>query len=140
MADELNQKIPGPEKEIEPKAIETPAGLPEKEKPFSPETEPASLETRAEEALPRSDLAPGGKLAKMAGKPGEAVVKTPAKISPDEKTEIDAAVQLAFDKGIDEAVQQIRKTQNAHLIDAFHDFLVDELYQRLVQSGKLNKD
>lgn len=138
MGDELNQKIPGPEKEIKPEATAVPVA-PEKEKPATAETEPAVFEKKVEESPVASDPGGGGGLPKPTGKSGVAT-PTPIRISPQEKEEIDLAVKTAFNKGIDEAVEQVRRTQNAHLIDAFHDLLVDELYQRLVQSGKLKKE
>jgi len=46
-------------------------------------------------------------------------------------------VIVAFTKSIGEAIKQARATNNAALIDAFHDLLVDQLYDQLVQRGKL---
>ena len=50
---------------------------------------------------------------------------------------VQALVNVAFLKSIDEAIKEAKATNNAALIDAFHDLLVDELYNHLVERGKL---
>lgn len=50
---------------------------------------------------------------------------------------VQALVNTAFLKSIDEAIKEAKATNNAALIDAFHDLLVDELYTHLVERGKL---
>ena len=50
---------------------------------------------------------------------------------------VQALVNTAFIKSIDDAVAEAKATNNAALIDAFHDLLVDELYNHLVERGKL---
>ena len=52
---------------------------------------------------------------------------------------VQALVNVAFLKSIDEAVKEAKATNNAALIDAFHDLLVDELYNHLIERGKLKK-
>ena len=52
---------------------------------------------------------------------------------------VQALVNVAFLKSIDEAIKEARATNNAALIDAFHDLLVDELYTHLIERGKLKK-
>lgn len=46
-------------------------------------------------------------------------------------------VNVAFSKGIDDAVRSVAQSGNAALIDAFHDVLVDQLYDMLVERKKL---
>lgn len=46
-------------------------------------------------------------------------------------------VNLAFAKSIDDAVRSVVKTGNPALIDAFHDVLVDKLYDTLIERRKL---
>lgn len=48
-------------------------------------------------------------------------------------------VDMAFEKGIDEAIKAVRATESPYLIDKFHDTLVDELRQKLVEKGKLKE-
>ena len=66
-------------------------------------------------------------------------VSTPAYLTDEFKEKIQEYVNLAFEKGIDMAVVQVRASGNAALIDAFHDALVDELYSYLVEHGKLKE-
>ena len=61
-------------------------------------------------------------------------------VSNEEEKQLTQAIEMAFTDGIKKSVEWVRKSGNAHLIDAFHDKLVDELYQRLVQSGKLKQE
>src|SRR3989344_2653630 len=58
-------------------------------------------------------------------------------IPPELHQKAQALVNVAFTKSINEAIKEARATNNAALIDAFHDLLVDELYQHLVERGKL---
>ncbi len=46
-------------------------------------------------------------------------------------------VQTAFQKGIREAVDLVRRTHNPYLIDAFHDALVDKFLDEMKQKGIL---
>lgn len=48
-------------------------------------------------------------------------------------------VDLAFEKGLLEAISQARKTSDPYLLDAFHDILTDKLYQELVVQHKLQE-
>ena len=42
-------------------------------------------------------------------------------------------ITVAFEHGIQEAVRRARETHNPHLIDAFHDALVDRFFSELVK-------
>jgi hypothetical protein len=66
-------------------------------------------------------------------------VEPPSYLSEELKTKVQELVNSAFTKTIDDAIKQARATNNASLIDAFHDALVDELYEHLVERGKLKK-
>ena len=50
--------------------------------------------------------------------------------------QIQSLVNVAFDKSITEAIKDAKMTNNAALIDAFHDILV---YDHLVERGKLKR-
>lgn len=69
----------------------------------------------------------------------EPVVEPPSYLSPELKDKIQQLVNMVFSKGLDEAIQEASKTNNAALIDAFHDVIVDELYNSLVERKKLEK-
>ncbi len=93
--------------------------------PESQETKKQVIETAAQQAVAAVTPAP-------AALPGAPVPST-------EEQQIEEAVNLAFTKGIENAIEQIKKSGKDHLLDAFHDKMVDELYQRLIQSGKLKQ-
>lgn len=53
--------------------------------------------------------------------------------------QIQGLVDIAFQKGLDHAIEVAGKLNNPHLLDEFHDILIDELYNKLVERGKLKK-
>lgn len=53
----------------------------------------------------------------------------------DHRERIEELAAIAFSKGIVEAVNIARRANNPHLLDEFHDALVDRLYDYLVQEG-----
>ena len=48
-------------------------------------------------------------------------------------------VNLAFNKSIGDAVRSVVRSNNPALIDAFHDVLVDQLYDALLERKKLEE-
>jgi len=58
------------------------------------------------------------------------------KIQPKER-QIKLLTDLAFEKGIDRAIDVVKRMENPYLLDEFHDAMVDELYTKLVETGKL---
>lgn len=67
------------------------------------------------------------------------IVEPPSYLSDELKASVQQLVNTAFTSTITDAIKQARATNNAALIDAFHDALVDELYNYLVERGKLRK-
>lgn len=53
----------------------------------------------------------------------------------DHREQIEELAAIAFSKGIVEAVNVARRANNPHLLDEFHDALVDRLYDYLVQES-----
>lgn len=53
----------------------------------------------------------------------------------DHREQIEELAAIAFSKGIVEAVTIARRANNPHLLDEFHDALVDRLYDYLAQEG-----
>lgn len=47
------------------------------------------------------------------------------------------AVQIALNEGVEEAIRFILATGNPHLIDAFHDILIEHFFETLVNIGKI---
>ena len=58
-------------------------------------------------------------------------------VLPELKEKVQELVNLVFNKGLDEGIKEASKTNDPALIDAFHDILVDELYNALVERKKL---
>jgi Arc/MetJ-type ribon-helix-helix transcriptional regulator len=71
--------------------------------------------------------------------PPPPIVEPPSYLSPELKEKVQELVNLAFSQSPSEAIKQARATNNAALIDAFHDALADELYNYLIERGKLKK-
>ncbi len=51
--------------------------------------------------------------------------------------EVEALVQIAFEKGVGIAIEEAKKRNDPHLLDDFHDALIDRFYQKLVKAGKI---
>lgn len=66
-------------------------------------------------------------------KPVLPVSDQPSYLTPELKDQVQQLVNAAFSQGLQKAITQAVATQNPALIDAFHDFLVDELYTKLVE-------
>lgn len=93
----------------------------EKVPEYQPQTVPATLPPLAGSF----DPAPSGEL--------------PSYLSAELQEKIQELVNIAFTQSIEEAVKSVTKLNNPALIDAFHDVLVDQLYNTLVERGKLKK-
>jgi len=71
--------------------------------------------------------------------PTAPAVEPPSYLSEELKNKVQELVNDAFSKTIDDAIKKAQAVDNAALLDAFHDALVDELYNYLVERGKLKK-
>ena len=58
-------------------------------------------------------------------------------IEPELKDKVQELVNLVFNKSLDEGIKEASKSNNPALIDAFHDVLVDELYNALLERKKV---
>ena len=56
-----------------------------------------------------------------------------------EDRQLKILVDLAFEKGINKAIETANATQNPYLIDKFHDTLTDELRDQLIEKKKLKE-
>lgn len=61
----------------------------------------------------------------------------PSYLSDELRPKVQEFVRMAFEKSLNAAITMAKATQNPALIDAFHDMIVDELYTRLIEEGKL---
>lgn len=63
----------------------------------------------------------------------------PSYLSSDLKDAVQQLVNIAFTDGLTSAIKAVHKLNNPALLDAFHDVLVDQLYDTLIERGKLEK-
>ena len=68
-------------------------------------------------------------------------VQEPVQQTNDEgvKNQVKVLSDIAFEKGLDAAIEEAKKLNNPYILDEFHDTLVDELYKKLVEAGKLEQ-
>jgi poly-D-alanine transfer protein DltD len=68
----------------------------------------------------------------------QATAQTAQKLKDQPKDrQIQLLTELAFEKGVVEAVEVAKNLDNPYLLDEFHDALIDEFYKKLVEQGKL---
>lgn len=58
---------------------------------------------------------------------------------PDLQPLVQNLVNIAFTKGIPDAIKEAVKLDSPALLDAFHDILVDELYTQLIERKRLKE-
>ena len=123
------EQLPPKEEVLEPseKAVEQkPEVVPEQKLEAEPSLE-EKLEEKKEEAP--TPTAPPAKVQQQ--------VKELEKL--DRENQIKALTDLALQKGVDFAVEVAKKLDSAYTLDEFHDTLVDQLYNKLTEQGKLKK-
>jgi hypothetical protein len=57
----------------------------------------------------------------------------------DRSNQVKVLCDLAFQKGLDFAIEVAKSLDNAYVLDKLHDTLVDELYKKLVEKGELKQ-
>lgn len=57
----------------------------------------------------------------------------------EHKEKIAKLVDIAFSRGITEAIRVAQGLRDPHLLDEFHDTLVDHFYKQMVASGIIKK-
>ena len=109
--------------------------LPEKEIKTERRLEAEPPREKIEERLEETDLAPS------ASEPPLAKVQQKVKQlkNLDRQNQVKALSDLAFQQGLDFAIEVAKGLDNAYVLDEFHDSLVDELRKELIEKGKLKK-
>ena len=70
--------------------------------------------------------------------PPKVVVKKVKELKGERKErQIELLTDLAFDKGVVHATEVAKKLDDPYILDEFHDTLVDELYNYLIEQKKL---
>ena len=68
------------------------------------------------------------------------VVKRAKELKGEKKErQIELLTDLAFDKGVIHATEVAKKLDDPYILDEFHDTLVDELYNHLIEQKKLKQ-
>ncbi len=77
----------------------------------------------------------------VAEPPVKKTIVKKAKTLKGEKKErqIRLLTDLAFEKGVVHATEVAQKLEDPYILDEFHDALIDELYNYLVEQGKLKQ-
>jgi len=72
--------------------------------------------------------------------PQQAIIQKAQQIKNEPKErQVELLKQMAFEKGVVEAVEVAKNLNNPYLLDEFHDALIDELYNQLVADGKIEQ-
>lgn len=101
-----------------------------KEGELAPETEKQILKEAVSERITAAQPIPPAQQ--------QIVVQKAQQIKGQSKErQIQLLTEMAFEKGVIEAVEVAKHLDNPYLLDEFHDALVDELYNKLVEQGKL---
>lgn len=67
------------------------------------------------------------------------VTESPSYLSGELKDKIQDLINLVFSGSLEEGIKEATKSGNPALVKAFHDILVDELYEKLVALKKIDK-
>lgn len=59
-------------------------------------------------------------------------------VPPDLKDKIQELVNIVFQNSLEKGIKEVVKSKNPALIDAFHDVLVDQLYDALLERKKID--
>ncbi|MFH0852468.1 MAG: hypothetical protein V1845_02615 [bacterium] len=111
------------------------------EKPSEPEmTEKTEKMAEMPKTAPAEEaLKPTPSPSAIPAVPAQAAAPASQVLQTEKDRQLKMLVDLAFSQGIDKAVEAVNATSDAYLIDKFHDTLIDELRQQLVEKGKLKE-
>ncbi len=57
----------------------------------------------------------------------------------EQENQVKELCDLAFQKGLDFAIEVAKNLDNAYVLDELHDTLINELYKKLVEQRKLKR-
>jgi len=101
------------------------------------EAEPAKEESKTEE-ITKEEAAPAPAPATIP--PSAQAQKQVRQLKDlDRPSQVKALCDLAFQKGLAVAIEVAKNLDNAYVLDELHDTLVSELYNELVEKGKLKQ-
>ncbi|MDP3953589.1 MAG: hypothetical protein Q8P99_02095 [bacterium] len=79
----------------------------------------------------------GERLGKGQIHPATSLTSDVSDLPPEIQAKVEELVQRAVTKDLDSAIDEARKSGDSMVVDAFHDAVVGELYDRFVSEGKL---
>lgn len=131
--EELRRKIAETEKELARLAGEQIKA--EKSAEVGAETKVEAQTEEGTVAKERGEAASAPPLPSKSPAPHRKSVQNLKNLNPQEQ--VGVLCEMAFDQGIREAIKIARELDNAYVLDAFHDSLVDQLYQKLIEAKKI---
>lgn len=132
----LEQEIADIERRLAEKKTALRASHEGQEAPSDKEILHSIVKEKIQEASPAGQPPPASPPPAISSPPGSSSTP-PSYLSDAFRDQVQALVNLAFTKNLSLAVQEVLKMNNPALLDAFHDVLVDQLYNDLVERGKL---
>lgn len=126
---ELERKLEEKKRELAAGGVEAPP-----EKQIFREIFKEHMESVSRATHPQANIPPAG----GASQP-QPPAHQPTDNARDEahKEQIESLVEMAFSKGLVDAVEAARHLNNPHILDEFHDTLEDEYYDKLVAARSL---
>lgn len=134
MAENLEQELENLDQEYSDKR----AALERQKESDQIEQLPAEKETLREVVGEKMEVPEPTELEKTQ-QPVSGPLDLPSYERPEIKDQVQALVNTAFEKSIDQAIKDVKATHNPALLDAFHDALVDNLYESMVERGKIKE-
>ena len=128
---ELAEKKQELSQEVVPEKIE------KKEPQPTPEASAGEAEIIREPEAPKEEPAVPAPVASKLSSKVSAQIKKLKEL--DRESQIKELCNLSFSEDLDFAVNVAKGLDNAYVLDEFHDALVDELYDKLVEKGELKK-
>lgn len=119
-------------KKFERKRAETLRKPETKEKELSPEKEKEILKEAVSEEIQKTQPVSPSQQKIVAQKAQQ------IKAQPKER-QVQLLTGLAFEKGVSHAIEIAKRLDSPYILDEFHDALIDELYNKLIESGRLKQ-
>lgn len=134
------EKIRTVPKHIEVEIAELEKQLAEKKQELEDKKEVKHEKEIIKEIIKEKTETPAPSTIKPVASSQKAIVKTVKALKGEKKErQVQLLTDLAFQKGVIHATEVARNLDDPYILDEFHDTLVDELYQYLVQQGKLKQ-
>lgn len=56
------------------------------------------------------------------------------------KKQLESLIEIALWRGLGQSIKIAKALNNAYILDAFHDNLIDKLYKELIKQGKIKEE